>query len=372
MPVASHFSIILGKRRFICLSPTVVRVEYAPAGAFEARRSMIAYPAQVPTAFKSITRDGDWDVLDTGAMTIRTCKNDVACNRLNLEIRWNDGKLVQFWRPEDRDHQNLGGTLRSLDRYSNEHCELDGVNVAGMESSDLVGTSWPAWFQCEVDPLYVPLHPAAPKTLHHGDWLRKCRDSHNDGSEMDRTFNWYRESRKFCPGVLSRSGYYFLNDSLGAVLDADDFPVERNTPGHQDWYFFAYARDYKQALADFRLVSGPAPIPRHRSFGVFFSRWPAFTEQETTDIYNQFTANGYPLSTLVMDMEWHKEGWGHWEINPELIPDPKKFFELCRTRGIDVVFNDHPLDVRDDDIHYKDYVAKAGSAVEIRQREYNG
>jgi alpha-glucosidase (family GH31 glycosyl hydrolase) len=223
-----------------------------------------------------------------------------------------------------------------------------------------------------VDPLYDKLHPNPPQNFQKRDWLRGAKATQNDGIFLERTFNWYKDARKFCPGVLSASGYYLLNDSESAVMDADDFPVERNRPGYQDWYFFAYGKDYKQALSDFRLLSGPSPLLPHKNLGIIFSRWPAFTEVEIETMARDFAANGYPLSTLVMDMEWHKEGWGHWEFSPALIPDPKRFFALCRKHGLDVTFNDHPLDVRDDDVHYEEYVKQAGPSVEIREREYNG
>ncbi len=364
--------LVINKRRFSMLSPTLVRMEYAPDGRFDERRSLAAYEVQKPLPFVRRSSEEGWDVLDTGFMQIRTTADGSAFNRLNLELRWTDGKLMQFWRPGDHDHQNLGGTLRSLDRYGGESSALDGVHVAGEESPDFSGTSWPAWFQCEVDPLYTGLHPAPPEQFNRGHWLHEVKKPRNEGRYLERTFNWYKESRRFCPGVVSASGYFLLNDSLCAVLDDDDFPVERETPGYQDWYFFAYGADYKQALRDFRLLSGPAPLPPHRSLGVIFSRWPAFTETEVDTMARDFRANGYPLSTLVMDMEWHKEGWGHWEFNPDLIPDPAKFFERCHAYGLDVVFNDHPLDVRDDDCHFDAYVRQAGPDVQVRTRDYNG
>ncbi len=362
----------IGNRRFTCLSPTLVRVEYSPDGVFEDMRSMVAYTVQNPLAFASIAKDGLWDVLDTGSMQIRTTDNDKACNRNNLEIRWSDGKLMQIWRPGDRDFQNLGGTLRSLDRYGGECCKLDGVHPASMDSPDASAINWPAWLQCEVDPLYTELHPDPPANLNRGHWLREAEQQFNDGKFTERTFNWYKDARKFCPGILSVSGYYLLNDSDGAVMDGDDFPVERDKPGYQDWYFFAYGRNYLQALADFRLLSGPSSVLPHKDLGIIFSRWPAFSEQEINDLAHDFKENGYPLSTLVMDMEWHKEGWGHWEFNPDLIPDPERFFALCRSYNLDVTFNDHPLDVRDDDVHFDEYLRLAGPGVEVREREYNG
>ena len=362
----------IGSRRFTCLSPTLARIEFAPDGGFEDRRSIVAYAPQAPLAFHAVGADSGWDVLDTGVLQIRSMENGRPCHRLNLEIRWSDGRLMQFWRPGDRDYQNLGGTLRSLDQYGGDGCTLDGVHPATMESPDASGTNWHVWTLCEVDPLYGKLHPKAPANFNQGDWLRAARRERSDGQFIERTFNWYKDARKFCTGVLSAAGYYFLNDSESAVMDADDFPVERDRPGHQDWYFFAYGRDYKQALADFRLLSGAAPLLPHKSLGIVFSRWPAFTGAEIENLVRAFAANGYPLATIIMDMEWHKEGWGHWEFNPDLIPDPGRFFALCRGHGLDVTFNDHPLDVREDDSHYAEYVARAGPAVEIREREYNG
>ena len=115
-PAAPGVAVVIGRRRFTCLSPTLVRVEFSPTGVFEDRRSMVAHAEQQPLAFAAVTAEGAWTVLDTGAMQVHTRDNDQACNRNNLEIRWSDGRLLQFWRPGDRDHQNLGGTLRSLDR----------------------------------------------------------------------------------------------------------------------------------------------------------------------------------------------------------------------------------------------------------------
>ncbi len=368
-------AVVIGKRRFTCLSPTLVRVEFAPDGRFEDRRSIVAHEKQKPVRFAKVDKKGNGEhalILDTGALQILASRPEEAFNRLNLEIRWNDGRLIQFWRPGDRDYQNLGGTVRSLDRYGGDACVLDGVHPATMESPDPSGTSWPAWIQCEIDPLYDPLHPKPPPEFNRGHWLREARNERNDGRYLERTFNWYKDSRRFCPGVLSASGYYLLNDSDSAAMDADDFPVERNRPGYQDWYLFAYGKNLKQALADFRLLSGASPMLPRKSLGIIFSRWPAFTEAEIETMSAEFAANGYPLSTLVMDMEWHKEGWGHWEFNPELIPDPTRFFALCRKHGLDVTFNDHPLDVRDDDVHYAEYVRKAGPDVLVRTRDYNG
>lgn len=368
MPIHSFQS---KHHRVTCLSPSLVRLEYSPDGTFEDRKSIVAAGATDPVPFTNRSQDGPWIVLHSGAMEIRLVDSGRPFDRNNLEIRWSDGKLLQFWRPGDRDYQNLGGTLRSLDRYGSESAQLDGVHPATMESPDASATNWPAWLQCEVDPLYKELHPAPPEDLGKGHWLRMAQEGRNPGQVPHRTFSWYKDARKFPPGILSTAGFYFLNDSDSAVFDEDQFPVERNRPGAQDWYFFAYGSDYPLALRDFRLMSGPGSLPPRRSLGIMFSRWPAFTETEVREMVAKFREQGYPLSTLVMDMEWHTEGWGTWDFNPDLIPDPQKFFRLCHDFGLDVFFNDHPLDVHEGDSHFDAYLKEAGTAVEIRERVYN-
>jgi len=186
---------ILGRRRFTCLSPTLVRLEFAADGVYEQRRSMVAYEEQHPVAFTCASPEG-WDVLDTGRMQIHTTDNGRPADRTNLEIRWGDGRLMQFWRPGDRDYQNLGGTLRSLDRYGGESCRLDGVHPATMESPDPSAANWPAWLQCEVDPLYRELHPDPPPDFNRGHWLHEARADRNAG----------RNRRARQPGGYHKSG----------------------------------------------------------------------------------------------------------------------------------------------------------------------
>ncbi len=362
--------ITVGHHRFTCLSPTLVRMEFAPDGRFEDRRSLVAYPEQKPIPFRKRSRDGAWTVFDTGRMTIRARDHKQAFSETNLEVRWSDGKLLQFWRPGDNDPRNLGGTVRSLDRYGPD-ARMEGVHDADMAPPDAKGLTWLAWLQCETDPAYYAKSPHPPQDANRGNWHRAAQKRDHGGRLLERTLNATIDSHKFSTGVLSRSGYYFLNDSSTPVLDNDDFPVARDRPGAQDWYFFAYAQDYKQALADFVRLTGPAPLPPRQAFGLIFSRWPAYDEAEAKRIIQTFAGKGYPLSVLVLDMEWHKEGWGHWEWNPDFYEDPAAFFQWCHDRGIAVTLNDHPLYVRDDDRHFAPYVKATKAQKRIYKTTYN-
>ena len=363
-------TVIEGNRRFTCLAPGLIRMEFAPDGIFEDRRSLVAYPKQAPLAFQSVQKSGDELVLETGRCTLISRQHDKAFFRSNLEVRWEQHDLIQYWKPGDRDHLNLGGTVRSLDMF-NRTGHIKGVHIADMESPDAKANVWLAWPWCEEEPFYYQKKhgPDAHKKYLVGDMHSLAR--YAPEQLLAGLRNHTLDQHAYAPGVLSRSGYFLLNDSLSAVMDEDDFPVERNRPGYQDFYFFCYGDDYKSGLADLRLLTGKAPLPSKNTLGFMFSRWPAFDEPEAKALVARFASEEIPISTLVLDMEWSREGWCNWDWDPKMYPDPKAFFSWCHERGIDVTLNVHPLHIRDNDSHFADYVAhrNAQGRVELHKEE---
>jgi len=359
--------VVTGKRRFTCITPTLVRLEFSPDGVFEDRRSLVAHAKRTAELFESVSTDGETTLLRTPALTLLSREPEKAFFPANLEVRWHQNGLLQYWHPGDKDYQNLGGTVRSLDRFGNL-TKIEGVHPADMESPDSKATTWLAWLQCEDDTYYYKNSPDCDRPGLNGDFHAAAK--YRLPNILERTRNHIFDHLHYGPGVLSRSGYFFLNDSASPVMDEDDFPVERCRPGYQDWYFFAYGGDYKTGLADFIKLTGRAPLPTKQSFGLMFSRWPAYDEAEAKQIVGEFEEQGVPLSVLILDMEWHKEGWGHWEWNEKFYPYPAAFFKWCRQRGLAVSLNDHPLDVRRDDCHFQPYLDKAGTEARVRNAEY--
>ena len=64
-------------------------------------------------------------------------------------------------------------------------------------------------------------------------------------------------------GMLSRAGWYLLDDSETALITegGGGFETRPDREGaYQDLYLFAYGNDYLRGLGDLRKLTGPAPL----------------------------------------------------------------------------------------------------------------
>ncbi len=364
-------SVVSGLRRFTCLTPRLVRMEFSPTGVFEERRSMVAYAPRAPRPFASVTPIPGGLCLETGGMTLDTREHDRAFFPQNLEVRWAQHGLMQYWRPGDRDSRNLGGTLFSLDRVS-PYAGLTGVHVADEASPDTMGLRWTGGIFDLEDPRYYAMtgQDAVKARVDAFDFHGTAR--HRPDDLLTHTLNNMRDQYAYPPGILSESGYFLLNDSLSAVLDADGSPVERNTPGTQDWYFFCYGDDYPAALRDFVLLTGRAPLPAKRTFGLAMCRWPAYSDPEARALVTRCREEGMALSTMIIDMEWHHPGWCNWDWSAETYPDPEGFLAWCHAQEVQVALNVHPQYLLSDDSHFAPFVAAADAEARVETAKNDG
>ena len=174
------------------------------------------------------------------------------------------------------------------------------------------------------------------------------------------------------PGLLSRDGWTVVDDSARPLFDSADFSfvngenspwpwvMQRPAGDRQDWYFFGYGHDYKQALGDYTLIAGRIPLPPRFAFGAWWSRYWAYSDQELDDLVRGFRENDVPLDVLVIDMDWHLTfgpsgagekpkdqsghtmGWSGYTWNKLLFPDPEQFLKHIHEEGLKVTLNLHP------------------------------
>jgi alpha-glucosidase (family GH31 glycosyl hydrolase) len=296
-----------GDARFEFLTPSLVRMEYSPTGTFVDAPTAVVQKRDWPAVPVTSTKKDGWLTLSSSAMTLRYKLHSGPFTADNLKVTWKNNGGTHGWQPGDVDTQNLGGLTYSLDHVSQDNLPKD-------DRDSPVNDTIPG--------IDIPLEKAKP-------------------------------------GLLSRSGYAFIDDSQTPLWNAQKNWIQpRVQPYGQDWYLFTYYHDYQSVFNEYAQLCGPIPmIPRY-TLGTWitdfnFEYFPDTAESRQPDFerYNQqhleeeltrLRENHIPFDTLVLDFAWHNYGWdGGYDWSP-LIPHPDKFLKWLHDRGIKLSLNDHP------------------------------
>jgi len=307
-PIANPKAVVVfDHARFTVLTPQLIRMEWAANGKFEDHASFVFLNRNLPVLpFQhqvTATPLGKRLTIETAALKLTYTvpkDDDGKFSSNNLQVSFElDGKQV-IWHPGLADTGNLQGTTRTLD------------GAVGSKTKEPIG-----------------------------------------------------------PGLISRNGWVVVDDSTRPLFDSDDFrfahgekspwpwAMERPAGDRQDWYFFGYGHNYKQALGDFVRVAGRIPLPPRFAFGTWWSRYWDYSDQELDDLVRGFRENDTPLDVLVIDMGWHisKEqlqarhevdqsgqdlGWTGYSWNKLLFPDPTAFLSNIHAEGLKATLNLHP------------------------------
>ena len=153
-------------------------------------------------------------------------------------------------------------------------------------------------------------------------------------------------------GILSRDGWYLLNDSQSDLF-VGDWIQSRPNKINLDWYLFGYGLDYKAALRSLTTVGGPIPLPRKYVLGIWYSRYWSYTADQFKAIVQEYADHQFPLDMLVMDMGWHLNQkppgiqgtvntWTGYTWDSALIAKPDELLQWLHQKGLHVTLNDHP------------------------------
>jgi len=181
-------------------------------------------------------------------------------------------------------------------------------------------------------------------------------DGFNGDSHVDE-----KSPREFEPGLISRDGWYLLDDSNNFLFDNSDWSwVQERKNKETDWYFMGYGLNYKSALTEFTAISGKIPLPPRYAFGYWWSRYWNYSDAELRELVKKFNQYNIPLDVLVIDMDWHitdglsfrhksktdefgqPVGWTGYTWNKSLFPDPDDFLQWIKTNHLKTTLNLHP------------------------------
>ena len=296
--------------RFEFLTPSLVRLEYSSAGEFVDAPTAVVHQRHWPAVAVRVRQRDGWLIEATNAATLRYRLRSGRFTAKNLQVTWTDrAGRVHRWHPGEVDRRNLGGLTYSLDNIA-----AANLPAGHGDRESPVGDIIPG-----IDVLLAPAEP----------------------------------------GLLSRSGFAFIDDSETPVWNAQHTWIEPRTDRHgQDWYLFTYAHDYRKALTEYARLCGPIPmIPRYVlgpwitdlnfEYQPGAAQWaqPAFERYDQRHLEREvarFAREHIPLRTLVLDFGWHNYGWqGGYDWSP-LIPHPRQLANWLHERGIELGLNDHP------------------------------
>jgi len=162
-------------------------------------------------------------------------------------------------------------------------------------------------------------------------------------------------------GLISRDGWYLLDDSNNFLFDNSSWKWVKERNNHEvDWYFMGYGTNYKAILYDFTQIAGKIPLPPRYAFGYWWSRYWNYSDDELRSLVKHFHQYNIPLDVLVIDMDWHNTngltfrnnknidefgqslGWTGYTWNKSLFPDPGKFLHWLKDQHLKTTLNLHP------------------------------
>ena len=327
-----------GNARFEVLSPTLIRLEYSAAGRFEDGPTLTALHRRLHGTPFETSVEGATRVIRTAKAVLRYRRGSGPFGPGNLTLVLNDGRVLVHPRfppppgPPPQPPMPPARTQAAPNPDPNPGPRLHG-NLGG----------WARGLDDQEQP--VPLHD----------------------------------------GLISRNGFYLLDDSRSPILTATP-PGFRVRPPHagayQDGYLFAYWRSYPAALGDLRALSGAAPLLPRRAFGNWFSKYWPYGAADLRLLVARFAAEHVPLDVLGIDTDFKAPpsryssvadtvlgrdpsfpySWNGWGWNRNLFPHPARFVAWLHSRRIAVDLNVHPS-IGDLDPHWDATQQRSGGLI---------
>jgi alpha-D-xyloside xylohydrolase len=127
----------------------------------------------------------------------------------------------------------------------------------------------------------------------------------------------YEVSAKGGPGGLQLS-----------ARPPEDTSTFRSEVGQAIDYYFFYGPALNQVIADYRQLTGEAPMFPKWVYGYWQCRERYHTQKEILDVGTEFRTRKLPVDALVQDWQyWGKYGWNAMKFDEANYPDPKGMME---------------------------------------------
>ncbi len=150
------------------------------------------------------------------------------------------------------------------------------------------------------------------------------------------------------PVLVSSKGYGVLWDNP-AITDVD---VGKTSAGILSWtseagkavdYYFMYGPDIDGVIADYRDLTGAAPMFGKWVFGLWQCKEHYASQEELMDVAGWYRKHHVPLDGIIQDwLYWTPNPWGSHEFDTNRYPDPAKMMRDLHAENIHAIISVWP------------------------------
>jgi alpha-D-xyloside xylohydrolase len=139
-----------------------------------------------------------------------------------------------------------------------------------------------------------------------------------------------------------------------AVRPPSDTTTFRSEVGQAIDYYFFYGPELNRVIADYRQLTGEAPLFPKWAYGYWQCRERYHSQQEILDIAAEFRKRKIPVDVLVQDWQyWGKYGWNAMKFDEDHYPQPKEMLDKLHTNDLHMMISVWSRFGEDTDIYKK-------------------
>ena len=290
-----------------------VRVRYTLADALSAKPSLTVDPAVAgaPAVPFSVTGRGDAIVLATGALTVEVARSTGA-----LTYRTADGMLLT--REPGRGGKTLTPVevLRSEFDAASAHESRENVDGVRIEVAEVRRVVDRTAYQAKLEFCWAD-DEALYGLGSHEEGMFNLRGQHQ--------YLYQQNLKVAIPVVVSTRGYGVFLDCASLITFQDD------ATGSYLWgdevaeldYYVMLGPSFDEIVAEFRSLTGPAPMLPRWAFGYVQSKERYESQADLLAVAHEYRRRGLPLDCIVLDWKsWTGDAWGQKSLDPVRFPDP--------------------------------------------------
>ena len=125
-----------------------------------------------------------------------------------------------------------------------------------------------------------------------------------------------------------------------AIRAPSDTMTFRSQVGDAVDYYFLYGPEPAQAVAEYRDITGAAPLLPRWAYGFWQCRERYSSQQQILDIASEFRKRKIPVDVLVQDWQyWGKYGWNAMRFDESAYPNPAEMMSALHKQNLHLVIS---------------------------------